>query len=211
MAAIRDLTIDTKSLRKKSRPAWLQVNFIVPVIILGLVVICAIFAPLLAPYNPTVNVLTKINLPPFFIKGGSMAHVLGTDGYGRDILSRCIYGARISLSVSLLVIAITASIGTALGIFSGYTGGRWDTVIMRVTDVSLAFPSILIALLLAVILGPGFWTVILAISLFGWAPYAAFNPRGGAAPAPGGFRFPSAHYRGVSLTHYGHTYFPQCR
>jgi peptide/nickel transport system permease protein len=172
MAAIRDLTIDNKSLWKKSRPAILQPNFIIPVVILTLLVICAIFAPLLAPYNPTVNSLTDRNLPPFFVKGGSTAHFLGTDGFGRDILSRVIYGARISLSVSLLVILITASIGTVLGIFSGYTGGRWDSFLMRVTDVSLAFPAILIALLLAVILGPSFWTVVIAISLLGWAPYA---------------------------------------
>lgn len=172
MAAIRDFTIDNKSLRKKSRPVILQPNFIIPVVILTLLVICAIFAPLLAPYNPTVNSLKDRNLPPFFANGGSTAHFLGTDGFGRDIFSRVIYGARVSLSVSMLVILITASIGTILGIFSGYMGGRWDTVLMRVTDVSLAFPAILIALLMAVILGPSFWTVVIAISLLGWAPYA---------------------------------------
>ncbi|MGD0795515.1 MAG: ABC transporter permease [Dehalococcoidales bacterium] len=172
MAAIRDFTIDNKSLRKKSRPVILQPNFIIPVVILTLLVICAIFAPLLAPYNPTVNSLKDRLLPPFFAHGGSTAHFLGTDGFGRDILSRVIYGARISLSVSMLVILITASIGTIVGIFSGYIGGRWDSFLMRVTDVSLAFPAILIALLMAVILGPSFWTVVIAISLLGWAPYA---------------------------------------
>jgi peptide/nickel transport system permease protein len=109
--------------------------------------------------------------PPFFISGGSTAHLLGTDQFGRDILARIIFGSRISLSVSLLVILITASIGTVLGIISGYSGGRTDNFIMRVTDVSLAFPAILIALLLAVVLGPSFRTVVLAISLLGWAPY----------------------------------------
>ena len=172
MAAIRDLTMDNKSLRKKSRPAILQPNFIIPVIILALLVICAIFSPLLAPYSPTAQSLKDRLQPPFFVNGGSTAHLLGTDRFGEDILSRVIYGARISLSVSLLVILITASIGTILGIFSGYMGGRWDSFLMRVTDVSLAFPAILIALLLAVILGPGFFTVVLAISIFGWAPYA---------------------------------------
>jgi peptide/nickel transport system permease protein len=157
---------------KKSRPATLQPNFIFPVVILGILIICAIFAPLLAPYEPTANSLKDRLLPPFFVHGGSTAHWLGTDLFGRDILSRVIYGARVSLSVSLLVILITASIGTIVGVFAGYRGGRWDSFIMRVTDVSLAFPAILIALLLAVILGPSFMTVVLAISLLGWAPYA---------------------------------------
>ena len=172
MAATRDLALEKQTLRKRNRPVVLQPNFIIPVIILSLLVICAIFAPWLAPYKPTINDLPHRLLPPFFVNGGSTAHILGTDLFGRDILTRVIYGASISLSVSLLVILITASIGTVLGIFSGYMGGRWDSVLMRVTDVSLAFPAILIALLLAVILGPGFFTVVLAISIFGWAPYA---------------------------------------
>ena len=83
-----------------------------------------------------------------------------------------IYGSRVSLSVALLVIVITSTIGTALGILGGYLGGWLDSVLMRITDISLAFPGILIALLLAVTLGPSFTTVVLAISLLGWAPYA---------------------------------------
>jgi peptide/nickel transport system permease protein len=172
MAAARDLTMDSKLVRRKIRPATLQPNFIFPVIILTLAVICAIFAPLLAPYNPTLNSLTQMNQPPFFAHGGSMTHILGTDSLGRDILSRMIYGARISISISVLVILITATIGTMVGIISGYTGGTTGTVLMRITDVSLSMPGILIAMLLAVVIGPGFWTVVLAISLFGWAPYA---------------------------------------
>ena len=123
MAAYKRFDHSTRSLPQKSRPAWLQVNFIVPVIILGLVVIrpifCA-FAGTLQPHHQRVN---QNKSSTIFSKGRQH----GT--YPRngkilccDILSRCIYGARISLSVSLLVIAITASIGTALGIFSGYTG-----------------------------------------------------------------------------------------
>ncbi len=150
----------------------MQLTFIIPVIVLALLVLAAIFAPVLAPYPPAKTSLPHRLLPPFFIDGGSTAHLLGTDLLGRDILSRVFFGARVSLSVSLLVIIITGCIGTILGIIAGYLGGRADTVLMRVTDVSLAFPIILIALLLAVSLGPSFKTVVLSISILGWAPYA---------------------------------------
>jgi peptide/nickel transport system permease protein len=150
----------------------MQLTFIIPVVVLALLVLAGIFAPLLAPYSPTQTSLPNRLLPPFFVTGGSTAHLLGTDLVGRDILSRVFYGARVSLSVSLLVIFITSSIGTILGIIAGYLGGRADTLLMRITDVSLAFPMILIALLLAVVLGPSFETVVLALSILGWAPYA---------------------------------------
>jgi peptide/nickel transport system permease protein len=140
--------------------------------VLIIVVIMAIFAPWLAPYPyDQINMSDRL-MPPFFMEEGSTSHILGTDHLGRDIMSRVIFGARISLSVSVLVIAITASIGTALGIVSGYLGGRTDAFLMRVTDISLAFPAILIALLLAASIGPGYWTVVLALSFLGWAPYA---------------------------------------
>ena len=147
-------------------------TFIVPVVVLTLLVLVAIFAPLLAPHSPTKTSIPNRLLPPFFMEGGKPAYLLGTDLIGRDILSRVLYGARISLSVSLLVILITASVGTILGIIAGYLGGHTDTVLMRTTDASLAIPAILIALLLAVVLGPSFKTVVLALSILGWAPYA---------------------------------------
>jgi peptide/nickel transport system permease protein len=149
-----------------------QLTFIVPVVMLTILVLVAIFAPLLAPHSPTKTSMPNRLLPPFFMEGGKPAYLLGTDLIGRDILSRVIYGARISLSVSLLVIFITASVGTILGIVAGYIGGTTDTVLMRTTDASLAIPAILIALLLAVALGPSFKTVVLALSILGWATYA---------------------------------------
>ena len=150
----------------------MQLTFIIPVVVLALLVLVAIFAPLIAPHPPAKTSLPHRLLPPFFIDGGSPTYLLGTDRVGRDILSRVFYGARISLSISLIVIFITSSIGTILGIVAGYLGGRTDTVLMRVTDVSLAIPQIFIALLLAVVLGPSFKTVVLAISILGWAPYS---------------------------------------
>jgi peptide/nickel transport system permease protein len=149
-----------------------RMMFAIPTIILLLMLLTAIFAPLLAPYSPIKVSLTARLLPPFFMDGGRPDHILGTDKLGRDILSRAIYGARVSLSVSLMVILITSSIGTIMGIIAGYSGGRIDGVLMRVTDVSLAFPPLLIAMLLAVSLGPSFMTVILSMSILGWAPYA---------------------------------------
>ena len=144
----------------------------IPVVILLLLIITAIFAPWLAPQDPNKVVMTERRLPPAFVEGGSMKHFLGTDKLGRDILSRAIYGARISLSVSLLVIAITASIGTLLGIAAGYLGGRTEAFLMRFTDISMAFPGLVLAMLLSVSIGPGFFTVVLALSILGWAPYA---------------------------------------
>ena len=166
--------IDWDKFEGRARPKriFLQGTFMVPVVVLIIVVIMAIFAPWLAPYPyDQINMPDRL-MPPAFVEGGSTSHILGTDNIGRDILSRVIYGAQISLSVAVLVIAITASIGTVLGIAAGYLGGRTDAFLMRVTDISLAFPAILIALLFAATIGPGYWTVVIAISLLGWAPYA---------------------------------------
>ncbi len=157
---------------KKRKSIFTELTFIIPVAVLLLLVIMAIFASLLAPYPYDEIAMSERLMPPFFLEGGSTSHLLGTDNLGRDVLSRVIYGAQISLSVSVIVIAITASIGTVLGIISGYLGGRTDAFLMRITDISLAFPAILIALLLAATIGPGYWTVVLAISILGWAPYA---------------------------------------
>jgi peptide/nickel transport system permease protein len=145
---------------------------VIPVIILFLLVFVAIFANVIAPYPPNEMSLTDRLTPPFFMHGGSLAHLLGTDKIGRDILSRILFGARVSLSVALLVIAISSVIGTTLGMIAGYLGGRFDALLMRVTDAALAFPALLIALLLGVALGPSFGTVVLALSALGWAPYA---------------------------------------
>jgi len=172
MATTRVISWHGLAARKKPKSVFTQLTFIIPVLVLLLLVIMAIFADLLSPYPyDQINLPDRL-MPPFFMDGGSTAHILGTDNIGMDIMSRVIYGARISLSVSVIVIAITASIGTVLGIAAGYLGGRLDAFLMRITDISLAFPAILIALLFAATIGPGYWTVVLAISLLGWAPYA---------------------------------------
>jgi peptide/nickel transport system permease protein len=168
-----EVLVDSPGVRRPERrwDIFLQLNFLIPVTVLTVMLLGAIFAQQVSPYDPLQTSLTARLQPPAFA-GGTEAHLLGTDKLGRDILSRIIYGARVSLSVSLLVILVTGTIGTTLGILSGFFGGWADSLIMRVTDVSLAFPGILIALLLAVTLGPSFTTVVLAISLLGWAAYA---------------------------------------
>jgi peptide/nickel transport system permease protein len=144
----------------------------IPTVVMAIMIILAVFAPWIAPHDPTVGRITDRYLPPAFIEGGKSTYFLGTDQLGRDILSRLIYGARISLSVSLFAIFITASIGTILGIIAGYGGGRTDAIVMRIVDVALSFPGLLLAMLLTVAIGPGFWTVVFALSILGWAGYA---------------------------------------
>jgi peptide/nickel transport system permease protein len=144
----------------------------IPATIMVIMVILAVFAPWIAPHDPTLGKITDRYSPPAFMEGGKSDYWLGTDQLGRDILSRLIYGARVSLSVSFLAILITASIGTVLGITAGYGGGRIDAFIMRTVDVALSFPALLLAMLLAVAIGPGFWTVVFALSVLGWAGYA---------------------------------------
>jgi peptide/nickel transport system permease protein len=148
-----------------------RLSLFLPLTIMSIMVICAIFAPLLAPRDPTDGRVRDKLLPPSWMEGGKSDYFLGTDRLGRDVFSRLIYGARVSLSISLLVIAITATIGTGLGILAGYLGGRIEAFIMRFTDVALSFPGLLLAILLAVSIGPGFSTVVLALSILGWSGY----------------------------------------
>ena len=154
---------------------------VIPIIIMFVIIVCALFADLswlglpdirLAPYEANEMALGDRLTPPFFMPGGSTEHILGTDNIGRDILSRMIYGARISLSVSVLVILIASVVGTVLGMSAGYARGRTEAFIMRVTDAAMAFPALLIALLLAVSLGPSFSTVVLALSALSRAPFS---------------------------------------
>ena len=119
-----------------------KLAFWVPLIIMIAMIILAIFANFIAPHDPNLPKITDRYTPPVFMEGGKSEYLLGTDQIGRDILSRLIYGARVSLSVSLLVILITAAIGTMLGIAAGYSGGRADAIIMRVVDMALSFPGL---------------------------------------------------------------------
>ena len=146
---------------------------VVPVAILVFfLLIPAIFAPLVAPHDPLKGALSKRLKPPVWAEGGSIDHLLGTDKMGRDILSRMIFGARISLLVSFMAIFVGGSIGTTLGLISGYFGGKVDALIMRLVDITLSIPTILLALVLVSAIGPSFGTVITVIALIIWARYA---------------------------------------
>jgi peptide/nickel transport system permease protein len=160
--------------RARASRLWMagrQIPFL-PTAVIGLFIIFAVFAPLLAPYDPTRIALPQKLIPPVFIDGGNSTHLLGTDALGRDVLSRLIWGARVSLTISAAVVLLSSTVGLAVGLAAGYIGGRTDSFLMRFADGSMAFPGILMALLFAISLGPGVWTVILALSVLGWASYA---------------------------------------
>ena len=137
-----------------------------------LLVIPALFAAQVAPYDPLQGSLAKRLKPPAWQQGGSIEYPLGTDKLGRDMLSRIIYGARVSLMVSLVAIFVGGVIGTALGMISGYFGGWVDALLMRLVDISLSLPTILLALVLVAAVGPSFGTVITILMIFLWARYA---------------------------------------
>ncbi len=141
-------------------------------ILLVILVLPAIFAPFVAPHDPLEGRLAQKLRPPVWLPGGSWEHPLGTDPLGRDLLSRLIFGARVSLSVSLVAIFIGGIVGTVLGLVAGYFGGWTDALIMRVVDIAFSLPTILLALVLAVVIGPSFRTVIVIVAFLLWARYA---------------------------------------
>jgi peptide/nickel transport system permease protein len=141
------------------------------IIVFG-VVMMSVFAPLLAPYNPAdTNVINRL-LPPFWLEGGTTDHLLGTDNLGRDILSRIIFGSRISLLIGVSAVLLAGAIGMALGLIAGFYGKVWDFVIMRTVDALLAIPNILFMLILLAVLGPSLVTLILVLGGTSWVVYA---------------------------------------
>ena len=143
------------------------------VVILGGLVLVAVLADLIAPYDPTLPVQgANVFDPPFWMEGGSRATPLGTDFQGRDILSRLIHGARVSLIVGLMGTLVAGGLGTALGILAGYVGGWVDQVIMRLTDAWLALPAIVFAIFLAAMIGPSMWNIIVILGAVYWTRYA---------------------------------------
>lgn len=141
-------------------------------IIVLLVISCAIFAPLIAPYEPTKINTDMLLAAPAWLDGGSIAHLLGTDHLGRDILSRIIYGSRISLLVGGTSVIVAGIVGVTFGLLSGYFGGIIDSFFMRLADSFLALPTILFALVFLTVLEPGILTLIFILGVTNWVIYA---------------------------------------
>ena len=151
-----------------SRKRRLRLVPALPLAILALLALVAILAPLITPYSPVKHSISVRMLPPVWLPRGSFEHILGTDRFGRDILTRLIYGARSSLLIVVISSFIALTIGAGVGILAGYAGGKIDAVLSRLVDVMLAVPSILVALAIAVALGPSFWNVVLILGFLIW-------------------------------------------
>ncbi|WP_333818135.1 nickel transporter permease [Tabrizicola sp.] len=177
MTALRIwLTDPNPSSRRQARLgqmwlAWLRIRrnrlAMAGLVIVGVLLLVALLAPWIAPHDPFVQNLGNRLKPP-----GTPGYPLGTDDFGRDILSRIIYGARITLYIIALVAVTAPVIGLLVGTVAGYFGGWIDAVLMRLTDIFLAFPRLILALALVAVLGPGIENAVLAIALTAWPPYA---------------------------------------
>src|SRR6516225_6036842 len=154
---------------------WYRVARDLPVLPLAILipfVLIAVFANVIAPYDPTEPIPgAKIFEPPVWMAGGSIHALLGTDFQARDVLSRLIFGARVSLIVGVAGTIVAGSIGTALGILSGYLGGWVDQVIMRITDAWLALAGLVFAIFLATMVGPSMWNIVIILGLVYWTRY----------------------------------------
>ncbi len=145
---------------RRNRFSWIGVG------LLALIILLAVLAPLIAPYDPLKqNILHRLSPP-------SVQFWLGTDSYGRDVLSRLLYGARISLSIGFLSVMIAMVVGSTLGILAGYIGGVFDQIVMGIVDVMLSFPTLLLGLMVAAMLGASFENLIIAIAITETAPFA---------------------------------------
>ena len=136
-------------------------------VVLALILVAAVFAEWVAPYGPNEQDITLRLKPP-----GTEGHLLGTDEVGRDILSRLIHGARVSLLVGVIAVGLSCPLGLLVGVVAGYRGRRTDDALMRVTDIQLAIPTILLAIAVVAVLGPGLRNVIITLSVTGWTLYA---------------------------------------
>jgi len=151
----------------RSRKIRIEPTFLTGLVLLVVVVLVAIAAPLLTPYDPIEQRFTEAFLPPF-----SPGHILGTDNFGRDIWSRIAYSTRLDLQIGLLSVTFPFIFGSLIGIATGYLGGKLDTLVMRVVDVLMAFPFLILVIAIMSILGPGLTNLYIAVGVVGWIPYA---------------------------------------
>jgi peptide/nickel transport system permease protein len=172
IVAAEPMAPERKAVRQVLRSLWSDKSAVLGAVYLVLLVLAAVFGPLLVSTSAThIDILNRLS-PPAWEEGGSSAHLLGTDLLGRDMLARLLAGARISLLIGVSVVVIAGTVGTVLGIVAGYKGGRWDTVIMRLADAQLAFPGLLLVLLVLAVFGSSILTIIGVLSAYGWMIYA---------------------------------------
>ncbi len=145
---------------------------VLPLVIIVAFMLLALAAPQVSPSDPYEQTLRARLTPPAWSEGGSWNHPLGTDRLGRDLLARVLFGARVSLAAGVLAVLLAGSVGAVVGLVAGYHGGRLGALLMRVSDATLAIPIILLALILAVTVGPSFTNVVVAIAVILWARYA---------------------------------------
>jgi peptide/nickel transport system permease protein len=155
-----------------SRLGRVPLPLVVAALPLAAAAVCAVLAPHLAPYDPAKSDLSARLRPPAWMARGSAAHLLGTDQLGRDILSRLVYGARVSLLVGVVSSLIGGTVGLALGLLSGYLRGRTDSVVAKLIDIQLAFPFLLVAITVIAVLGPSLRNLLVILALSGWVTYA---------------------------------------
>jgi peptide/nickel transport system permease protein len=165
--------INTAVARRRAFAFWRLDGFpLVPFLILATILFVAVFADFLAPYDPQIGSLAHRFRPPAWQQGGSMQYLLGTDHVGRDVLSRLIFGARVSMIVGTAAVLVAGGVGTLLGIVSAYLGGWVDQVIMRVTDTWLALPALTFAIFLSAVVGPSELNIIIILGGVYWTRYA---------------------------------------
>jgi peptide/nickel transport system permease protein len=165
LPSVASEVVEEASGRRRLRLPYFSLGILVLFVLMGLA------GPLIAPHDPeAVDLAASLRRPVF--SGGTWTHAFGTDELGRDILSRLLYGARVSLLVSLAVVVLSGIVGIGVAVLSGYLGGRWDTFLMRLTDAAMAFPILLLAIVVVGIYGPSVTVVVIILALAGWPQYA---------------------------------------
>lgn len=154
------------------RHSFLRRYPVIPITVWVVVLVMAVASPFVAPHDPARQVLVDRLIPPFWQEGGSMDHILGTDQLGRDVLSRLVYGSRVTVIVVVLAVTVSGLIGTVVGMLAGYFGRSVDAILMRLVDFQIALPALLFGVMLASVLKPGLGNVIIIIILFTWAAFA---------------------------------------
>lgn len=166
------ITADLRSGKRKNKWMTSSIPVLISFFLLAAVIVSALVSGPLAPHDPLAQNLANAIAPPVFADGGNWDHPLGTDQLGRDILSRIIYGARISLIVGFITVFVSCVVGTAVGLTSGYFSGIIDDIVMRIADAQMAIPFILLSISVMAVLGASLKNLLLTLSVFGWVFYA---------------------------------------